>query len=208
MLSTSLDNLEDVLEADDGVVEVARVMAHLPFRWMSLNPGPRRWAPTDLFAEVDGGAITQVRMTYRTVGDRVVVVAGAPAESAADDLARRVATPLLFAHVRRTRSDLPPVAIASSLQDGVVWDEQVGEWHFGHVGGGARPVRIAHLAHPEGHTLMASHGIAVEEHTTLVSAMEELHDGGEVARELHRRHRRALAQRWWDAPRAPWRPDS
>lgn len=202
-----VSDLEERLEAEDGVVEVDRIMPLLTFPWAALEPGPRRWAPTDLSVEIEDEQLTIVRLTYRTVGDRAVVVAGARSEVDVDWLAERLSTPLLFAHFRRMNAGLPPAAVMSALEVDAVWDEgEADGWRLGHCGVGARPVRLAHMAQEEGHLLVASHGVAAEEASTLLSSLVPLAAGGEAAYDLHVRHRRALAQRWWDAPRTPWTP--
>ncbi|CAN5474500.1 hypothetical protein BH23ACT9_BH23ACT9_02150 [soil metagenome] len=203
-------DVEGTLEADDGVVEVARVVPHLTFPWAALPAGPRRWAPTDLSVEVDDGRLHLVRLTYRTVGDRCVVIAGAAPGVEVDWLAEQLATPLLFAHHRRAGGGLPPVAIMAALAGEPVWNGSgVGGWRHGRSGVGERPVRLAHLAEDDGHLLVAAHGVAEEEVITLVGTLIPLtadaSDSDETA-DLHQRHRRALAQRWWDAPRVPWTP--
>lgn len=198
------------LEADDGVVEVGLVLPHLTFPWACLPEGPRRWAPTDLAVEADEVALQVVRMTYRTVGDRAVVVAGARADIDVDYLAERLATPLLFAHYRRLGGGLPPASIMAALRGEPVWAEAgsagADGWRIGQAGVGERPVRLGHCAAAEGHLLVASHGVAEEELITLIGTLEPLVRPGGRADALHLRHRRALAQRWWDAPRVPWAP--
>ena len=81
-----------------------------------------------------------------------------------------------------------------------------GVWAFGRAGAGDRPVRLAWRAGEDGHLLVASHGVGAEELSVLVGTLVPLVAGGEAAADLVERHRRALAQRWWDAPRAPWTP--
>lgn len=201
-------DLEPHVEADDGIVEVGLVLPHLTFPWASLPEGPRRWAPTDMAVEADGPTLQVVRMVYRTVGDRVVVVAAARPDSDIADLAERLATPLLFAHYRRLGGGLSPAAIMAALRGEPVWDDEVGAdgWRPGHAGAGERPVRLVHRVAKGGHLLVAAHGVAVEELAALVDSVEPLTGPGPRADVLHARHRRALAQRWWDAPRAPWAP--
>lgn len=197
------------LEAEDGVVDVALVAGHLTFPWMALPAGPRRWAPTDLSVEVADGVLQLVRLTYRTVGDRSVVVAGARPDVDAGWLAEQIATPLLFAHMRRLQGTVPPAVIMSALTADAVWDEdlQMGGWQFGRAGVGERPVRLARLSSPEGHVVVAAHGVAAEELDTLVAGLVPVTPDAPSVTELQDRHRRALAQRWWDAPRAPWTPE-
>lgn len=203
-------DIEQQVEAEDGVVEVPRVLPHLTFSWACVPAGPRRWAPTDLAVEADGEVLLSARMTYRTVGDRVVVVAGARPEVDVDGLAGRLATPLLFArhHHRRTGQGLTPAAIMSASRGEPIWDAGDARegWAWGHAGVGDRPVRLAHRVLPTGHLLLAAHGVAAEEVATLVGTLQDLAEAGRVAEDLHMRHRRALAQRWWDAPRVPWTP--
>ncbi|WP_370328310.1 hypothetical protein [Euzebya sp.] len=201
-------DLEEHLQAEDGVVEVAKVLAHLDFPWAVLPAGPRRWAPSDLSVEVDGDRLSAVRMTYRTVGDRVVVVAGCRAGVDVDDLAERLSTPLMWTHLRRLRRELPPAAILAALRGEPEWESGIGAgWRFGVAGVGERPVRLAHRRHDAGDVLVAVHGVAREEVDTLVASLEAVEPGSELTEDLGVRHRRALAQRWWDAPRAPWTPD-
>ncbi len=207
MAPLSVD-LEQQLEAEDGVVEVERLMPHLTFPWASLRPGPRRWAPTDLSVETEDDELTAVRLTYRTVGDRSVVVAGGVPGIDLNWLTERLATPLLYAHFRKTQSNISPSAVMAALEGEARWEDPTGEgWRFGVIGVGNRPVRLAHRETEEGHLLVAAHGVASEELTTLVAGLVPLEHGSPEADDLHSRHRRALAQRWWDAPRTPWTPE-
>ena len=202
-------DLEQQLEAEDGVIDVDRVMPHLDFPWASLPPGPRRWAPTDLSVEVEEDTLSAVRLTYRTVGDRAVVVAGARPDVDVDWMAERMATPLLFAQLRKTNAGVAPASLMAALETEMQWDEPTDDgWTFGRCGVGSRPVRLAHRSSEEGHVIVAASGVAIEELTTLVGSLVDLTDDPEAADELHVRHRRALAQRWWDAPRTPWTPDN
>lgn len=207
-MGSLMADLERELEAEDGVVEVDRVVPHLTFPWAALEAGPRRWAPTDLSVEVEGDRLTAVRLTYRTVGDRAVVVAGAAAGMDVDWLAERLSTPLLFAHHRKVDPSIPASSIMAVLESDAVWDVHGadGGWRFGHCGVGSRPVRLAHRSEAAGHLLVAAHGVAPEELDTMLATLEPVVAGSPVADELHIRHRRALAQRWWDAPRTPWTP--
>lgn len=208
-------DLVSAMEAEDGIVEVGRVLAHLDMPWMALPPGPRRWAPADLSVEVEQDVLQVVRMTYRTVGNRAVVVAACRPGVEIDWLAEQLATPLLFAHYRRAQATMAPGAIMAAIQGEPVWDDQTtwddeprGEgWQFGLAGFGSRPVRLACTRGENGSILMAAHGLAEEEATTVVSSLVPLTSDCELATDLHVRHRRGLAQRWWDAPRAPWDPD-
>ncbi len=214
-MSTVSSVVEQRFEAEDGVVEVQRVAPHLDFAWAVLQPGPRRWAPTDLSVESDldvegvaAGDIDVVRMTYRTVGDRVVVLAGARVGVDVDALAERLAKPLLFAHLRKVHTTAPVAAIVAALEPTPTWESAADAgWLQGQAGRGERPVRLFHRTTNAGHILVAVHGVAAEEATTLVKGLTMLDADGEVVAELHERHRRALAQRWWDAPRTPWTPE-
>jgi hypothetical protein len=207
-MATVQVELERSLEADDGVVEVRRLRPHLDLPWAVLPPGPRRWAPTDLSAEVavDGPRLDAVRMTYRTVGERSVVVAGLRPEVDVDAAAERLATPLVFAHLRRVHPEAPIATLVSVLACPPRWDRAAEDgWRAGVAGVGERPARLAHLALEDGHLLVAAHGVAEEELRTLVAGLQRVSRDDEQALEaLHTRHRRALAQRWWDAPRVPW----
>ena len=210
-MSTASTVIEQKYEAEDGVVEVARVAPHLDFAWAVLDPGPRRWAPTDLSVESDldaaDGALDVVRMTYRTVGDRVVVVTGARSSVDVDDLAARLAKPLLFAHLRKVHVEASVLQIMAALEPEAKWEASAdGGWRVGHAGRGERPVRLYHRSTNRGHLLAAVHGVAPEEAIVLIKGLRMLDDDGTIATELHERHRKALAQRWWDAPRTPWTP--
>lgn len=203
------EDFEARFEAEDGVVEVMRVMDQLDFPWAVLPPGPRRWAPSDLSVEGVGDRLQMVRMIYRTVGDRAVVVAGTRSDADTDELAKQLSTPLLFAHYRRLNNGVSP-AVMSVMESVPVWETVRGDgWEFGQCGVGSRPARLARRRYEGGHVVVSSHGVASEEMTTLIAGLVDLH-GGEgdraVAEELAVRHRRALAQRWWDAPRTPWQP--
>lgn len=204
--ATESISLDEALEADDGVVEVTRVMPHLRFPWMALPAGPRRWAPTDLSVEVEDDGLRMVRLTYRTVGDRSVVVAGAGPDADLDWMAERLSTPLLFAHLRKANAGLSPTAIMAALDCQAEWTLEADGWRIGTWGVGSRPVRLAHRSTAEGHVMLASHGVAEEELTALVTGLVDLTDDEEAVVDLHTRHRKALAQRWWDAPRTPWVP--
>ena len=159
--------------------------------------------------EVDEQTLSAVRLTYRTVGDRAVVVAGTRPDVDIDWMAERMATPLLFAQLRKTNAGVAPASLMAALDAEMVWDEPTEDgWTFGQCGVGSRPVRLARRSAPEGHVIVAASGVAIEELTTMVAALVDLTDDPEAADELHVRHRRALAQRWWDAPRTPWTPDN
>lgn len=209
MNTVSMD-LEQSLEAEDGVVEVQRLRPHLDFAWAVVEPGPRRWAPTDLSVEVseDGQSLDVVRMTYRTVGERTLVVAGLRPDADVDAMAQRLATPLMFAHLRRVHADATVSAIVAAMDCTPRWEVVGAEgWRTGVAGIGDRPVRIAQLAREDGHVLIAAHGVAEEEVATIVAALETVTaDDEDVLADLQTRHRQALAQRWWDAPRVPWVP--
>lgn len=198
-------SLTESLEADDGVVEVTRVVPHLSFPWMALPAGPRRWAPTDLSVEVEEDGLRLVRLTYRTVGDRSVVVAGAEEGTDLEWMAERLSTPLLFAHLRKSNAGLSPTAIMSALDCQAEWGTEADGWRFGTWGVGSRPVRLALRSGAKGHVMVAAHGVAEEELMALVGGLVDLADE-EAVIDLHTRHRKALAQRWWDAPRTPWVP--
>ena len=205
-LGPELD-LELDLEADDGVVDVVRVVDHLTFTWAALPAGPRRWAPTDLSVDTQDGVVQLVRLTYRTVGDRAVVIAGALPGVDVDALAERLATPLLFAHHQRRGGGMAAAAVLAALRGEPIWDAPAADgWRTGQAGVGERPVRLVQRTGGDGHLVIASHGVAAEEVTALVACLVPLSPGGQAVTELHDRHRRALAQRWWDAPRAPWQP--
>jgi hypothetical protein len=208
-VSTVQIDLEQSLEAEDGVVEVALLRPHLDLPWAVVEPGPRRWAPTDLWVGVseDGRTVELVRMTYRTVGDRSVVVAALRPGADVDAAADKLATPLLFAHLRRVHADAPVASIVAAMDCTPTWDEQQDGWRTGHAGVGERPVRLAHLAEDDGHVLIAMHGVAEEEAATILRSLVRVTAEDEaVLADLHTRHRQALAQRWWDAPRVPWTP--
>jgi hypothetical protein len=204
------EGLERMLEADDGVIEVDRVGAVLDFPWVALPAGPRRWAPTDLSVEVDGDRVSLVCTTYRALGDRVVVLAAGGPEVDADDVGQRLSTPLPFAHVRAQGAGMRPEELLATLRGQPVWDGEAPPhpaWRYGTAGVGDRPVRVAHQAGPDGHLLLAAHGVALEEVRTIVDGLERVAPGSPEQQDLHVRYRRALAQRWWDAPRTPWTPD-
>ncbi|MEE8600582.1 hypothetical protein [Euzebya tangerina] len=202
------DDPAAIYEADDGVVEVDLVAPDLDFPWMSLPPGPRRWAPTDLSVEVLDEELTVVRMTYRTVGDRYVVVCGIRTGVDVDWLAERIATPLLFNYFRKRQANIPPAKIMSALKGAPTWEEpqEAGEWVLGICGSGDRPARLAKWEVSDGAVLVATHGVSDAELEPLLGTLEPFTTGGAVQEDLQVRHRRALAQRWWDAPRAPWTP--
>lgn len=210
-MTTLMITLEQSLEAEDGVVEVQRVRPHLDVPWVVVEPGPRRWAPTDLSVEIaeDGSRLELVRMTYRTVGERSIVVAGLRPEGDVDHTAQRLTTPLLFAHLRRVHPKATVAAIMAAIDSTPTWGEPAADgWRSGVAGSGDRPVRLAHVTRSDGHVLVASHGVAEEELATiLASAVEVTRDDAHLLDDLHVRHRRALAQRWWDAPRTPWVPE-
>lgn len=210
MTTTIPVDLEGAVEAEDGVVEVGRVRPHMDMPWAVVPPGPRRWAPTDLAVEVDegGGRLLAVRMTYKTVGDRSVVVAGVRAGADVDHVAERMATPLLFAHLRRTHPQAPVSAITAAMDCRPAWGAPDADGRRpGTAGRGDRPVRLAHIAREDGHVVIAMHGVAEEEAATILGAAQLVTREDEVAlADLHTRHRQALAQRWWDAPRVPWTP--
>lgn len=200
--------LEAELAADDGVLEVARVLKHMDFPWMALPAGPRRWAPTDLSVEVGETGPEVARMAYRCMGDRTVVVAGARPDVDADALGERLTTPLLFAYFRRSAEDTDPADIVAAVQADPEWqDGEVDGWRVGEAGAGGRPARLAVRRAEGGQVVVAAHGVAVEEFTTILGQLEPLEAGSAVAAELHERHRRALAQRWWDVPRTPYTPE-
>jgi hypothetical protein len=209
-VSTVSIDLEQALEADDGVVEVLRVRPHLEVPWAVLAPGPRRWAPTDLSVELDGSGdrLQLVRMTYRTVGDRSVVVAGIRPDADVDEVVAKLAKPLMYSYLRRLHTDAPVTQIVAALDCSPRWEVVGAEgWRTGTAGTGDRPVRVAHVAHVDGHVVVAAHGVAEEELTTIVAGLQPVtaEDEDRLA-DLHTRHRQALAQRWWDAPRVPWTP--
>lgn len=189
------------------MVEIGRVLAVAGVPVAAIPPGPRRWAPSDVAAEVEGDRVTAVRVTFRSLGDRVVVVAGAADDIEVDWLAERLATPLLFAHFRTVRPGVPAAGIMAALQGEPIWEQEHDGWRVGRAGVGTRPVRLAHRPVAGGHLVVAAHGVAQEEVTTLLGQVAVVSPGTEEAADLHTRHRRALAQRWWDAPRTPWRPD-
>ena len=202
-------DLEQHLEAEDGVLDATRVLEHLRLPWALLPAGPRRWAPSDLHVEVEGDAITAVRMTYRTVGHRSIVIAGCAPHLDVDVVAERLATPLLFAHFRRTaESSMPPAAMIAALRGEPVWEEVRSDagWRFGQAGVGSRPVRLVEREEEGGRVVVGGHGVAAEEMDTVVLSLVAVGEDAEQDAELAVRHRRALAQRWWDAPRAPWTP--
>ena len=196
-------------EADDGVVEVDLVAEDLDFPWMALPPGPRRWAPTDLSVEVQEESLHMVRMTYRTVGDRYVVVCGLRPDADLDWLAERIVTPLLFSYFRKRQASAPPAAIMSALKGAPNWDAgQVDGWTLGVCGQGDRPARLAMRKTEAGVVMVATHGVSEAELEPMLATLENFEAGGPSQADLQDRHRRALAQRWWDAPRTPWTPEN
>lgn len=195
-------------EAEDGVVEVDLVAEDLDFPWMTLPPGPRRWAPTDLSVEVQDDILHMVRMTYRTVGDRSVVVCGLRPSADLDWLAERIVTPLLFSYFRKRQATAPPAAIMSAVKGAPTWDDtEVDGWTFGVCGQGDRPARLAVRRFAAGMVLVATHGVSEAELQPMLGTLQAFETGGQTQSDLQLRHRRALAQRWWDAPRTPWTPE-
>ncbi|HUG84485.1 MAG TPA: hypothetical protein VMM13_07960 [Euzebya sp.] len=209
--STSLEmkqDLEQELEAEDGVVDLMRLVDRLSFPWVALPAGPRRWAPTDLSVEVEGSVVQLARLTYRTVGDRAVVVAGAVPSVDSDALADRLATPLLFAYHQRRRGGGSAAVMMAAVRGELIWEDVAsGDWRVGTVGAGDRPVRLLQRTGADGHLVIAAHGVALEEISAMADGLVPLVPGDDVVSDLHARHRRGLAQRWWDAPRAPWTPE-
>lgn len=201
-------DLEQELEAEDGVVDLMRLVDHMTFPWVALPAGPRRWAPTDLSVEVAGTVVQLARLTYRTVGDRAVVVAGALPSVDVDGLAERLATPLLFSYYQRRGSGASAAVMLAAMRGELAWEDTAATgWRTGAAGAGDRPVRLVQRTGADGHLVIAAHGVALEEVTAMVAGLVPLAPRSEVVADLHARHRRALAQRWWDAPRAPWTPE-
>ena len=202
---------EEALAAGDGVIDVIRLVSQLTFDWKVVPAGPRRWAPTDVSVEVDDGRIMIARATYRSLGDRAVTLAGADDEVETNWLAGRLATPLLFADYRRSHPEASPAAALAVVAAKPVWGELVipqgdgsSPWRIGRVEGSSRPVHLAALRNGNGQQMLASYGIAADELMALIPTLLDPAEDGDVIRDMHVRHRRALAQRWWDAPRTPW----
>lgn len=208
------------VEDDDGVVDLVACVARAPMPVLAIPAGPRRWALHDVSAEEDAhGRVVEVRLLFRCDPVRTVVVASEPQARAAGDpdgLARRVATGLAFEGWRRAAT--PQVAPFRALgagdlvpaPAGAIDGLEQGPWRaFAVPGGpGEAPVRVLVGDSPHGRgdgVVVAGAGVAFSELATLAGAASPC--GREDAERLQVEHRRRLAQRWWDAPRTPWRPD-
>lgn len=201
--------LEASLEADDGVVELERVLAACAgLRVYGLAPGPRRWGLTDVAVDLGDAGIEVVRLTFRTRDRRVVTVASRLDTVDRDPLVERLATPLLFASLREHLAGQPTTAIMAAIDAWPRWAPEVGGWRYGQSGHGSRPVRLAAPADETAPQVLATVGVAPEELATLALNAELIVPGGPFAALLATAHRRHLAQRWWDAPRRPWRPSA
>lgn len=206
MLDMQTQSLESAIEADDSVVEVPRIMAHLPYRLAAIPAGPRRWAPVDVWADTQDERFNEVRVTYNALGDRSITVVAAPLGVAIDDLVMRVATPLLFAQFRKQHGALPTGAVMAALSGEPIWPGTVGDWTIGRCGVSDRPLRVAAQTDAQGVHVLIANGLSQEEFDTLLGSVTFLDGPGPEATKVGERHRKALAERWLNAPRVPYRP--
>ncbi|WP_336250624.1 hypothetical protein, partial [Stomatohabitans albus] len=191
--------------ADDSVIEIPRIMAYLPFPLAMIPAGPRRWAPVDVWAGIHENTFHEVRVTYSAAGDRSITVVAAPHGVDINDLVMRVATPLLFAQFRKQHGTLPTGAVMAALSGEPIWPSKHGEWTLGRCGVSDRPLRVGAYVKDGIHLLIAN-GVSCEEFETLLSSVTFLTGPGPDADILGERHRKALADRWLQAPRRPYRP--
>ena len=202
------------VEDGDGVVDLGAVVAQAAVPVPVIAPGPRRWSLEDVSAEATReGEVEEVRLRFRCDPVRTVVVASEPPARAAADprgLARRVATGLAFEAWRRLATPGSGPFRALGDRDLVrVRDRAGAAWSSFVVPSSPAqaPVRllVGRSGCPEDGVVVAASGIAFEELQALAEGMAPCTEA-DVAR-LRVEHRRRLAQRWWDAPRTPWRPD-
>lgn len=205
MIDLQIPALETAIEADDSVVEIPRIMAYLPYPLAGVPAGPRRWAPVDVWADVEDNQFNEVRVTYSALGDRSITVVAAPVGVDVNDLVMRVATPLLFAQFRKQHGALPTGAVMAALSGEPIWPGRCGDWQVGRCGVSDRPLRVAAQVGDGTHVVIAN-GVAQEEFETILSGVFFLEGPGQEANQLGERHRKALAERWLNAPRRPYRP--
>lgn len=206
MLDVQMQSLESAIEADDSVVEVPRIMAHLPYRLAAIPAGPRRWAPVDVWADTQDGCFNEVRVTYSALGDRSITVVAAPLGVDIDGMVMRVATPLLFAQFRKQHGTLPTGAVMAALSGDPIWPNIIDEWQIGRCGVSDRPLRVAAQTDSLGTHILIANGISQAEFETLLSTVTFLEGPGPEAEMVGTRHRKALAECWFNAPRVPYRP--
>lgn len=206
MLDLHTQTLEHAIEADDCVVEIPRIMAYLPYRLAVIPAGPRRWAPVDVWADTQDERFNEVRVTYTAAGDRSITVVAAPLGVDIDDLVMRVATPLLFAQFRKQHGALPTGAVMAALSGEPVWPSSLGDWQIGRCGVSDRPLRLAAQHDAQAAHALIANGLSQEEFDTLLDTVTFLEGPGPEANKTGERHRKALAERWLNAPRVPYRP--
>lgn len=206
MTDLQVQTLERAIEAQDSVVEIPRLLAVLPFSLAALPAGPRRWAPVDVWADIQDNAIHEVRVTYTAMGDRSITIVAAPHRVEINELIMRVATPLLFAQFRKQHGTLPTGAVMAALSGEPIWPSQTGQWQLGRCGVNDRPLRIAAQTDTNGIHAIIANGVAQEEFETILGTITFLNGPSPEATKLGERHRKALADRWLNAPRRPYRP--
>lgn len=204
MIDLMHPSLETTIEAPDGVIEIPRIMALCPFAIVDLPAGPRRWEPVDVWADTEDDVFHEVRVTYQTQGERSITTVAAPQHSDVNELALRVAMPLLFAQFRQDHGTLPTGPIMAALASEPAWPGQVGEWTVGRCGVSEKPLRLA-SRQANGTHLIIGKGVSAEEFETLLGTLATIDGPGEEADRLGARHRKALADRWFNAPRTPYR---
>lgn len=201
------------VEDDDGVVDLEAAVARAAMPVLVVEPGPRRWSLDDVSAEVDDGVVVEVRLRFRCDDVRSVVLATeavARGDRAPGALSHRVATALAFEVWRRT-GDAAGRAPFRAVTDADLFPRGgTSGWREVAVTSAPAdaPVRLLEAVDEAGRAtgvVLAGSGVAFEELATLASGLRRC-DAADVAR-LRVEHRRRLAQRWWDAPRTPWRPD-
>ena len=216
---SSNGDLVDALAGEDGVLELPKVLAAARIPVRGLTPGPRRWALSWISADGSDDQVDEVALGFHTADGRSAVIAQAAALPPLE-LAERVATPLaLDAWRSKGLGNTASFAVSRAASE-AVWRDGgapprpgVGAalmWAKGHLAvGDAPPVRLAAAEDGAAERLgvvLATLGVAEEEVDHLLSSVAVLEPGDALARELQVGYRRHLAQRWWDAPRQPYRP--
>lgn len=192
----------DVLSRD-GVVDIEQLVTASPVTLLTLPAGPRGWQLTGVDVDTVDGRVARTRLEWRAAGDRSAVVCR-QAPRSIDGPARQVATALAFRSFQRVGAPGGPPAFLAGFDAAARWGAVRGNgWRAATLtppAGG--PVRLRARSGEDGATVLGVLGVAEEEVDVMLGQLTPLaeHD----AEALRREHRRAIAQRWWDAPRTPW----